>query len=152
VFPCFQIPHRNTAGGIDLSDGELFIEKNVTLVGRDSRLDAKANQSDASPDNRRVMSVWGRVRVTLQSLVITGGFVNNLQGTATGGGIRNHLGDLTIIGCEITNNTAVYAAFFGGGGGGLYVGGGTATVIGTDFSGNRERLLAAEPLAFMVPP
>ncbi|HWL02318.1 MAG TPA: choice-of-anchor Q domain-containing protein [Microbacteriaceae bacterium] len=68
--------------------------------------------------------------VTLGGLSITGGYA------ASGGGIHNAAGTLTISEVAVRGNTANAAGNYGGGGGGIYNGTGTLAILDSEVSNN----------------
>ena len=77
---------------------ELKLAKNVTIIGNGAMVDAKGS----ADLERRVASVRAGVRVELRELVLKGGY-------ASGGGAIGTSGNLIIIDCNVTQNSAVSA-------------------------------------------
>lgn len=90
---------------ITLSDGELYIDKNITIDA------AGANITIDADGESRVFHIAEDAEVALIGLTITNGYVDGSDNS--GGGIYNE-GMLTVMDCVITGNTAV------GEGGGIY--------------------------------
>jgi hypothetical protein len=109
---------------ITLTTGELDITKNLTIQG------PGAGQLTISGDLSRVFEVDHGATVTLSGLTITGGVA------PAGGGIFNS-GTLTVSGCTISSNLAVFQYPYSGvsAGGGIY-NAGTLTVSGCSILGN----------------
>ncbi|HEX6189236.1 MAG TPA: choice-of-anchor Q domain-containing protein, partial [Pyrinomonadaceae bacterium] len=100
-------------GTITLSQGELLIDKNLTIIGPGASVVSVSGNGQS-----RVFNVTaGTVRI--EGLTITGGRVSN----DNGGGIRNGTGvTLTIANCTLTGNSTPQ----GSGGRSLNTGGGAA--------------------------
>jgi hypothetical protein len=109
---------------INLTSGELLIQKNLTIAG------PGAGQLTVSGGgNSQVFEVAARAKVTMSGLTISNGSAIGLNGgPELGGGILNH-GTLTVSGCTLSSNHALY-------GGGIANFGGTLTVSGCTLSGN----------------
>jgi hypothetical protein len=78
------------------------ISKDVTLIGVGDGEDPASNTVLDGQDSARVVSINLGVKVTLQGLRVTRGFVSDTDG----GGISN-LGNLTMTNCTVTDNHAV---------------------------------------------
>lgn len=120
---------------INLTTGELLIQKNLTIAGPGAGQLALSGGSAA-----RVFEVGSKEQVTLSGLTICNGhagFLGNLY-SYDGGGILN-LGTLTVSGCILSGNSAGDAPYYAnthGKGGGIY-NAGTLTVSSTTLSGNQ---------------
>ena len=89
-----------SAPAYDLSDGQLTVAKNVTIIGRGAVLDAKANEEEP----RHVLDLSRGVTAKLDGVVITGGYVT---GEDDGAGIHAFYVTLDMIRCNLTSNRAV---------------------------------------------
>ena len=130
-------------GTINLTSGELLINKSVTINGPGSNL-LTIQRSAGAPTNFRIIHINGNFLATLSGLTIAKG---NIPG-GLGGGISNDNGTLTLSGVTVSGSTAdigagIYTARAatitnstisgntvsgnnpGGGGGGIYNQGGT---------------------------
>src|SRR5262249_43323496 len=125
------------SGVILLTNGELFINKNVTIVGSGPR--SLAVDGNAAS---RVFHTSSNTVVTISGLTITNGRAAGLSFPAVAGGaIYNDQANLTVTRCNISGNTAVSLADTSSAGGGIFstsVNGGTATltVLDCSFVGN----------------
>lgn len=123
-------PNALNGASLVLSQGELFVNKNVTI--------------EATPNNPAIISGGGNSRVfeiasganvTLKNLTITGGtgVANNPSGSSRydgiGGGVLN-FGTLTVSNCTLTSNHS------SGGGGGIDNYNGMLTVSNSTLSDN----------------
>jgi predicted outer membrane repeat protein len=145
-------------GNISLSSGEeLFIGKNLTIQGPGAG--QLSVTSGPFLEKTRIFEVGFAITVNMSGLTIRGGGGNaNINSTngfydGEGGAILNH-GRLTISGCTLSHNGALYGgaiystgtltvsgctvainyAYYGGGG--IYNNSGVLTVSGTTLSGN----------------
>ena len=116
----FATPLFNTAQTIDIN-GELFIDKLLTITGRGANLLTVRN---VAANSRVFLINWG-VTVNLSGMRITGGNIND-----SGGGIVNEGGSLTLISSTISINSAQ------GSGGGVVNSNATTTATNTIISGN----------------
>jgi hypothetical protein len=104
----FAIPSGDPGCGgsgctVTLTSGELVIDKDLTIVGRDlSTLSAIVVKRSTSLDVPlfRILRVDASRTVTISGLTISGGI---LSGGGGGSGIAN-LGTLTLIGTEVSEN------------------------------------------------
>jgi len=134
----FASPLFDTAQTVQVN-GQLTINKNLTINGRGANLTTVQNIAAASGTSR-VFLINSGTTVNLSGLTITGG--NLTSGVATpgcgssnacGGGIYSE-GTLTLLNCVVTNNAA------NGGistlGGGIFSQTGILTLINSTVSGN----------------
>ncbi len=119
---------------ITLTSGELVVNKNLDIEGPGaSQLTISGNHAS------RVFDINNSATVTLAGLTIANGSVTGDESaTLGGGGVLNEAGStLTLNRDAVNNNTATAASdtvdVFGGG----LLNEGTATVIGSAFSGNQ---------------
>lgn len=123
------------SGTIALSDGELAIEKNVTIVGPGPGQLTVDGQFDS-----RVFYIAPGSVVTISGLTIANGFDSYITSYGAGGGILNELGTLTVSNCVVTGNSAELGAGIFNDGGYLLFGeaSGTATLnlIDSTITGN----------------
>jgi hypothetical protein len=120
-------------GAINLTSGELVINRNITISGPGANLLAVSRAANAAPF--RIFHVMLAHTVIIEGLTISNGSVLN----TFGGGIYNFESALTVISCALTGNSALGQQ---GSGGGIYSNGGGAggnaslTIINSAFSGN----------------
>src|SRR5262249_40822334 len=109
---------------INLTSGELLIQKNVTIQG------LGASQLTVSAGGHsRAFEVAAKYGLTVSGLTISNGNAGSPTVYAGGGGIDNH-GTLTVNGCTLSGNTPAY-------GGAIFNdSGATMTVSGCTLSGN----------------
>jgi hypothetical protein len=138
-----------TPGEIELTEGELVIDSDVTITGPGvSQLDINADEDDDGVGESRVFSITAGISAILKGLAITrgnstsgGGIWNagnlaldqvaiaNCQATGDGGGIYN-AGTLTLNNSTVSGNSA-------GVGGGIYsTADGILTLNNSTVSGN----------------
>src|SRR6266567_4302486 len=117
----FSLPANSI---INLTSGELSINKNLTINGPGANLLTLSGNNSVRVFN--IGSAGQNISVTISGLTIAKGNASDV-----GGGIVNQsVGILTITGCAISNNTA-------GSGGGIYKSnGGTVTITNSTISGN----------------
>src|SRR6266567_2399170 len=117
----FSLPANSI---INLTSGELSINKNLTINGPGANLLTLSGNNSVRVFN--IGSAGQNISVTISGLTIAKGNASDV-----GGGIVNKsVGILTITGCAISNNTA-------GSGGGIYKSnGGTVTITNSTISGN----------------
>ncbi len=132
----FASPLFDTAQTISIN-GQLFIDKNLTINGRGANLLTVRNVAAASGTSRVFLITGGTVN--LDGMTITGGNLTagvaaNVCGANTpcGGGINNS-GNLTITGSVISGNSV--NAFSAVSGGGIYSNG-NLTITDSTISGN----------------
>jgi hypothetical protein len=94
------------SGTILLTSGELFVNKNVTIVGP-----GPANLAVDGNAASSVFHIGSNTVVGLSSLTIANGNASNGQG----GGIYNDHASLTLTNCALSGNFAVRFGGFGGG-------------------------------------
>lgn len=130
-------------GTITLTNGQLYIEKNLTILGPGANL-LTINGAGRS----RVFYIAAGAQASISSLTISGGYVRGTNGvivegeTVRGGGVFNN-GNLTLTSCSIRGNGVrggdgpPYSGHAAGGGigGGLY-NTGTLVLSGCTLSGN----------------
>ncbi len=119
----------SNSGTIDLTLGELLINKNLTIDGDTDNDDLTANLTIDAQQNSRVFKVTNnnngnRLNVTFDGLTITGG-----QVSGDGGGIYNRE-NLTLNNSTISGNSA------SGDGGGIYNRVGTLNISNSTISDN----------------
>jgi hypothetical protein len=96
----FSLPAKST---IDLTSGELLINKNLTINGLSAnRLTVQRSAAPGTP-NFRIFTIYGDFNVTISGLTIANGAVS---GSMTGGGIYNGYAKLTITNSTISGNSA----------------------------------------------
>jgi parallel beta-helix repeat protein len=118
-----QLMSGQLSGPVYLTQGELLLNKSLTISASDATLKATISGQNLS----RVFEVAQYATVSLSNLIIENG---GWLGTMNGGGIFNW-GTLTVSGCTLSGNTA------GADGGGIYnEGTGALTVSGCTLSGN----------------
>jgi hypothetical protein len=112
-------------GTITLTNGELLITNNVTILGPGANVLAVDGNATST-----VFHITDGVTVTISALTITNG---NPSPNWGGGGIVNDHSTLLVSNCTLSGNVA-------GAGGGIYSGGYlgqvTLTVVASTFSGN----------------
>ena len=117
----------NVRGAINLSSGELSLNKNLTINGPGAKL--LSVQRSPSAANFRIFNVApASVNATISALTIANG---NAPGT-NGGGIYNNGGTLTVSNSTLSGN----AAGSGAGGGGIFNNVGMVTITNSTLSGN----------------
>ncbi len=121
----------NVTGTIDLTSGELVINKGLTILGPGANLLTVQRSFAGGTPDFRIFNIPGAYNVALSGLTIANGRVSG-----PGGGILNNQGGaLTITNSTITGNSAL--GFNAGGG--IANGGtipGTLTVINSTLSAN----------------
>lgn len=121
-------PESPTADIISLSNGQITIDKNLTIQGPGANNLTIRNTQGAS-NTSRVFVINANLNVTINGVTISGG---NLSGANDGGGIYNFGGGtLTIANSIVTDNSAP-----SGSGGGVLSGGGTLNLNSVVVSGN----------------
>lgn len=142
-------------GTINLTSGELLINKSLTITGPGANLLTIQRSPAAGTPNFRVFHINGNFNASISGLTIANGFLpGNL-----GGGISNDNGSLTLDGVTVSGSMAdigagIYTAraatisnstisgntvtgnSAGDGGGGIYNVGGTLNLINSTLSGN----------------
>src|SRR5438132_7457691 len=120
-------------GAIDLTSGELVINRNITISGPGANLLAVSRAANAAPF--RIFHVMLGHTVIIEGLTISNGSVLN----TFGGGIYNFESALTVNSCALAGNSALGQQ---GSGGGIFSNGGGAggnaslIIINSAFSGN----------------
>src|SRR5437660_3069362 len=120
-------------GAINLTSGELVINRNITISGPGADLLAVSRAANAAPF--RIFHVMLGHAVIIEGLTISNGSVLN----TFGGGIYNFESALTVISCALAGNSALGQQ---GSGGGIFSNGGGAggnaslIIINSAFSGN----------------
>jgi CSLREA domain-containing protein len=145
----------NVRGAIDLTSGELAINKNLTINGPGANLLSVRRSAVAGTANFRIFNISGTPRVSISGLTIAngnatgqlgGGIYNPATLTITnctitgnlalnGGGIHNDFGTLTVIRSTLFNNT-VSSTTQAGSGGGIFNRGGKISLYTVTMSGN----------------
>lgn len=124
-------PNVISYGTINLSNGELVIDKDLTIQGPGANM--LAVQRVGGMDFR-IFSIINGARVDISGLTIANGSAVDDTGTTPekddGGGIQVRSAELTLAGCEIYNNSAK------GAGGGIDVYAGTLTVYDSTINYN----------------
>ncbi len=120
----------NVTGTINLTSGELLIDKNLTINGPGANLLTVQRSAAAGTPNFRIFKIEYSVISAISGLTIANG--NTKNGVAHGGGILNN-GTLTITNSVISGNTT--NAGGAGHGGGIF-NGGTLTLTNSVISGN----------------
>ena len=123
----FALPTPTT---ILLTSGELLVSKSVSILGPGAN-----NLAVDGNAARRVFHVASNTVVTLASLTVTNGSVNNGSSFAGGygGGVWNDHAMLTVSNCTLSHNSAVVD------GGGIWNNGASLVAINSTLSGNSER-------------
>ena len=142
-------------GAIDLTSGELPINKNLTINGPGANLLSVRRSAAAGTASFRIFNISGTPRVSISGLAIAngsgagqlGGGIYN-PGTLTianctvtgnfavnGGGIHNDFGKLTVTNSTLSNNT-VSSPTIAGSGGAIFNRGGTMSLRTVTISGN----------------
>ena len=117
----------NVTGAINLTSGELLINKSLTINGPGANL--LSVQRSAAAGNFRIFNIApASVIATISGLTIANG---NSPGS-NGGGIYNNGGTLTVSNSTLSGNSAGSGA----GGGGIFNNVGTLTVSNSTISGN----------------
>ncbi len=116
----------NVTGAINLTSGELLLNKTLTINGPGANL--LRVQRSAAAGNFRIFNIAGNVNVTISGLTIANG---NSPGS-NGGGIYNNGGKLTVSNSTLSGNSALSGA----GGGGIHNNGGTLTITNSTVSSN----------------
>ncbi|MGB5052107.1 MAG: FG-GAP-like repeat-containing protein, partial [Caldilineaceae bacterium] len=116
------------AGVINLSGGQITIDKNLTIQGLGAGVTV-VNNTQAAGATSRVFIIDSGVTATIEDLTISGG---NVTSGNNGGGILHNGAMLTVSNATISNNVAAAGAQ----GGGLYVTNGTLAITSTLISGN----------------
>jgi CSLREA domain-containing protein len=145
----------NVRGAIDLTSGELAINKNLTINGPGANLLSVRRSAVAGTANFRIFNISGTPRVSISGLTIAngnaagqlgGGIYNPATLTITnctitgnlalnGGGIHNDFGRLTVTNSTLSNNT-VSSTTVAGSGGAIFNRGGTMSLFTVTISGN----------------
>ena len=142
-------------GAIDLTSGELAINKNLTINGPGANLLSVRRSAAAGTANFRIFNITGTPRVKISGLTIangnaTGQLGGGIYNPATlaitnctitgnlalnGGGIHNDFGNLTIINSTLSANT-VSSTTAAGSGGAIFNRGGKIALYTVTISGN----------------
>ena len=132
-FVIFDDLFRIQSNIIDLPNGQITINKNLSIVGLGANVLTIRN-TQAQSSTSRVFNIQGGI-VRLAGLTITGGNTQDLSEIVSGGGggIFNN-GSLTVFACYITGNTDNNSRFEGGGG--IYNDSSALTIINSTVSGN----------------
>jgi len=112
----------NVTGTITLTQGELLLNKSVTITGPTAGAGATSLTIDGGGAGRVFHQTAGTVAIS--GLTVTNGSV-----AGSGGGLLVDGGSLTLTGCTVSGNTASV-------GGGLEFGGTAVTLTGCIFSSN----------------
>jgi hypothetical protein len=116
----------SVTGAIDLTSGELFLNKSLTINGPGANSLSVQRSADAGTADFRIFNIApASVRATISGLRVANG---NAAGLTFGGGVYN-AGTLTLANTTISDNS-------GFGGGGIYNEGGTVTLTSSTLSGN----------------
>jgi hypothetical protein len=118
-------------GTINLTSGELLVDKNLTINGPGANALTVQRSAAAGTANFRVLEIAaGSASVSIAKLTIAAGSPGGAFPASAGGGIQhNSTGTLSLTGCSIVGNQ-------GSLGGGVYVENGTLAVNGCTFQGN----------------
>src|SRR5262245_21302439 len=122
---------------VNLTSGELVIDKNVTITGRFAHR-VTVRRSSNSPPFRIFHITSSTVTVSISRLTISNGVAWNGEGYyvyGDGGGIRS-VGVLILADCSISANQASGTTFLGGNGAGVLNEGGTMTLTRCTISNN----------------
>ena len=121
----------NVAGELRLAEGELAIQKNVSIAGPGSGALAIVGNS-----TQRLFSVGAGVEARISGLTLRGGGVQS-ESPAEGGCIHN-LGSLSVLNCLLRDNSVLGQAGTSGSAafGGALFNGGTAVVANCTFANN----------------
>jgi CSLREA domain-containing protein len=148
----------NVRGAIDLTSGELLLNKNLTIVGPGANLLSVRRSAAVGTTNFRIFNVPTKITVTISGLTIAkgnlpggrgGGILNagtltlnndtisdNIANSAgNGGGIWNDFGSLKINFCTLSGNS-VSSTIGAGSGGAIFNQGGIVLIVGSTISGN----------------
>lgn len=118
----------NVRGAINLTSGELLINKNLTITGPGLNLLSVQRSAASGTPDFRVFNIAPSSDATISGLTIANG---NTPGT-NGGGIYNNGGTLTVSNSTLSGN----AASGGAGGGAIANSVGTVTITNSTLSGN----------------
>jgi CSLREA domain-containing protein len=121
---------RNVRGAINLTSGELALNKNLIINGPGANL-LTVQRSASASTNFRIFHITGNFRDAISGLTISNGAGPADASGNKGGGILNSGGTLTLSNDTVSLNTAI-----GGNGGGIYSSG-TLNVSGSTISGNK---------------
>jgi hypothetical protein len=115
---------------VNLTGGELFIDKALTISGGSAARPIIVKRGDFST-NFRIFHIYGNGSVTLSGLTITSGNVSVQSGLVGGGIFNESTGVLTLAGCTISYNLADFD------GGGIYnISAGTIIISNSTISRN----------------
>jgi hypothetical protein len=117
---------------INLTSGELAINKNLIISGPGANVLAVQRSSASGTPTFRIFHITGGN----SSVTIAGLTISNGGDSAFGGGIFNDGATLAITGCIISANTTSNFQNFTGNGGGIYNLNGTLNIIHSTLSGN----------------
>ena len=117
---------------VNLTTGELVIDKNLTISGPGANR-LTIQRSTNAPEFRIFHILSSTVTVSISGLTISNGSVS--RGDGDGGGIRS-AGVLTLTDSIISNNHAAGTEFLGGTGGGVLNESGTMTITRCTVSNN----------------
>jgi hypothetical protein len=116
----------NSATQIDLANGELSINKNLTIAGPGAKILIVRNASSGVTANSRIFSITSGADVHISGLTVRDG------STLTNGGGISNAGTLKLLSCIVTSNNTLAAL---AGGGGIF-NAGTLTIINSTISSN----------------
>jgi CSLREA domain-containing protein len=119
----------NVRGAINLTSGELVLNKNIIINGPGANL-LTVQRSASAATNFRIFHITGNFRDAISGLTISNGAGPSDTSGIKGGGILN-AGTLTLSNDTVSLNSAI-----GGNGGGVYSSG-ALTVSNTTISGNK---------------
>jgi hypothetical protein len=121
---------------VNLTSGELVIDKNMTITGPFGARPLTVQRSTNAPEFRIFHITSSTVSVFISRLTISNGIalIDGFAGD-DGGGIRNS-GVSTLTDCTISGNQAVHAEGLGGNGGGVLNDGGNMTITRCTITNN----------------
>jgi CSLREA domain-containing protein len=121
----------NVRGAINLTSGELLVNKNLTINGPGANLLSVQRSAASGTPNFRIFNISGTFKVSISGLTLAKGKISAFG--ESGGGILNQGGTLTLTNSTVSGNSASI-------GGGIQNTGGTLNLTSSTISGNSAGL------------
>ena len=131
-----EIKATNEGTGSDANRGEIVINKNLTVKGKNGAgtdiLDANSSGTNAPATTHRIFKVENGKTLILENLTLTGGKVTATDDQGRGGAIYAKGATVNITNCTFTGNEA-----HEGYGGAIAASGATVAITNCTFTGNQ---------------